>query len=199
MQESCTGDSACPGQAFSDWVTPQNWAHTGMDYVVSRGLMNGVGGGKFDPAGGLTRGMLVTILWRYAGSEDVGLSGFADVKSDAWYAKSIAWASKYGIVNGMGGGKFEPNAKITREQIATILYRYTAYLGLDTSARGDFSKFEDGAKVSSWAVDAMQWATAAGVLSGSSDYGKLFLYPGDNATRAQAAKLFMNYIELILK
>jgi len=180
-------------------VEPGHWAHDGMDYAISRGLMNGVGEGRFDPNGGLTRAMLVTILWRYAGSEDVGFSEFFDVPQDSWYAKSVAWAAKYGIVNGLGDNRFGPDVKITREQIATILYRYAGYLKLDTSAKGDFSAFADGEKVSSWSVEAMQWATASGVLNGSADNGKVYLNPGNNATRAQASKLFMSYIELILK
>lgn len=198
VAEPCSGNN-CPGQGFVDWVEPGHWAHDGMDYAVSRSLMNGVGEGLFDPNGELTRAMLVTILWRYAGAEDVGFSTFTDVSQDAWYAKSVAWAAKYGIVNGLGGNSFGPDVKITREQIATILYRYAAYLKLDTSMKGDFSAFADGEKVSSWAVEAMQWATASGVLNGSADNGKIYLNPGNNATRAQASKLFMSYIELILK
>lgn len=197
--DPCDGGSSCVGKTFTDWVPAKNWAHAGMDYAVSRGLMNGVGGGKFDPNGELNRAMLVTILWRYAGSEDVGYSDFADVPQNSWYAKSVAWAAKYGIVNGMGNNKFAPKEPITREQIATILYRYAGYLKLDTPTTGDFSKFEDGPEVSRWAKDAMQWATAAGVLNGSAYNGKLYLNPGDNATRAQTAKLIMSYIELILK
>lgn len=198
-QAPCTGNVSCPGHGFSDWVSAEHWAHNAMDYAVTTGLMNGMGNGKYEPETELTRGMLVTILWRYAGSEDVGLSTFKDVPSEAYYAKSIAWAAKYGIVNGMGNNEFCPNDKITREQIAVILYRYADNEGVDVSKQGDFSTFEDGNEVSEYAQTAVKWATANGVLSGSKDYGKLYLHPRNNTRRCEAAKILMNYIELILK
>lgn len=198
-QAPCTGGVVCPGHGFSDWVSEEHWAHNAMDYAVTTGLMNGMGNGKYEPETELTRGMLVTILWRYAGSEDVGLSGFTDVPKDAYYAKSIAWAAKYGIVNGMGNNEFWPNDPITREQIAVILYRYAQMQGVDVSRQGDFSAFEDGKKVSEYAQTAVKWATANGVLSGSKDYGKLYLHPQNKTRRCEAAKILMSYIELILK
>ena len=117
------------------------------------------------------------------------------MEDDTWYAKAVAWAAKNAIVDGIGGGHFDPEANVSREQLATILFRYAKTLGLDTEAKADFAGFEDGDKVSSWAADAMSWAVAEGIIAGSKDGGKLYLDPQGNATRAQIALMLMRFLQ----
>lgn len=193
--EPCNGGATCPGAAFSDMPAANDWAHKGIDYAIKNGLLNGVGGGKIDPNGQLTRAMLVTILWRFAGQPADGENPFTDVPKQKWYTQAVAWAAKNGIVNGMSETTFEPDTPITREQIATILFRYVRRQGLDNGARGDFSRFADGALVSGWADEALRWATANGVLNGSKEANGLYLNPQSNATRAETATLMMNFIQ----
>lgn len=191
----CNGGATCPGAPFSDMPAANDWAHKGIDYAIKNGLLNGVGGGKIDPNGQLTRAMLVTILWRFAGQPADGENPFTDVPKQKWYTQAVAWAAKNGIVNGMSETTFEPDTPITREQIATILFRYVRRQGLDNGARGDFSRFADGALVSGWADEALRWATANGVLNGSKEANGLYLNPQSNATRAETATLMMNFIQ----
>ena len=157
--------------------------------------MNGVGDGKFDPEGAMTRAMLVTVLWRYEGAPMEGSNIFSDVPNGQWYTDAVAWAAANGIVGGVGNGRFDPEGNITREQMATILHRYADKKGLDTSKRDDLSGFPDGGNVQSWAKDAMQWVVAEGIINGSE--GKLL--PQGNATRAQVATILMRFIENIVK
>ncbi len=183
---------------FSD-VSPAAWYAGAVDYAVSNKLMNGMGGGKFEPNGSMTRAMLVTVLWRYAGSPAEGTNGFSDVPNGDWYTQAVAWASKNGVVNGVGNGRFDPNGKITREQMAVILFRYANQQGINTGKRGDFGKFTDANRVSSYAVDALQWAVAEGIVGGSSEGGKLLLNPQGNATRAEVATILMRFLENVMK
>ena len=99
------------------------WYADGVDDIVDRGLMNGTGPVTFEPDSTMTRAMLVTVLWRSAGSPNEGTNGFTDVPADQWYTQAVAWAAQNGIVNGVGNNKFDPDAKITREQLAAVLYR----------------------------------------------------------------------------
>ena len=177
---------------FSD-VSEKAWYYEAVEYAVENGLMNGVGGGKFDPEGTMTRAMLVTVLWRYEGEPAEGENSFTDVPNGTWYTEAVAWAAANGIVGGVGNGKFDPNGIITREQMATILFRYAQKRGFDTSKRGDLSVFPDSGKVSSWAKDAMRWAVAEQIINGSDGY----LLPQGNATRAQVAALLMRFINKI--
>ena len=183
---------------FSD-VSPAAWYAGAVNYAVSNKLMNGMGGGKFEPNGSMTRAMLVTVLWRYAGSPAEGTNGFSDVPNGDWYTQAGAWASKNGVVNGVGSGRFDPNGKVTREQMAVILFRYANQQGINTGKRGDFGKFADANKVSGYAVDALQWAVAEGIVGGSSEGGKLLLNPQGNATRAEVATILMRFLENVMK
>ena len=145
----------------------------------------------------MTRAMLVTVLWRYEGKPMGNQNTFSDVnaKNGSWYIDAVAWAAANGIVSGVGNNKFDPDGNITREQMATILYRYAKKKGIDTSKRGDLSGFPDGGKVESWANDAAQWTVAEKIIGGSEGY----LLPQGNATRAQVATILMRYIENIVK
>ena len=179
---------------FSD-IPANEWYVDAVDYAVENGLMNGVGGGKFEPEGSMTRAMLVTVLWRYAGEPMEGENTFTDVPSGTWYTESVVWAAANGIVGGVGNGKFDPEGNVTREQMAVILFRYAQKKGVDTSKRGDLSAFPDKGDISSWAKDAVQWAVAEKIINGSD--GKLL--PLGNATRAQVSAILMRFIENIMK
>ncbi len=185
----------CPSKDFTDVPDYTNWAHEGIDYAVSNGLFNGTSYTTFSPNNAMTRAMLVTVLWRYQGSPEVGENVFADVKPNEWYTKAVAWAAHEGIVNGVTADRFAPDQPIAREQMTTILFRFANRLGLDTSARGSFAPFKDGNAVSSYAVEGLQWAVAEGIINGSD--GKLL--PQGNATRAQVAAILMRFIENVVK
>ena len=151
--------------------------------------MYGVGNGRFNPTGDVTRAMLVTILYRVEGSPSVeGMSNpFTDVPK-SWFTDAVIWAAGNGIVSGVGQGRFAPDTPITREQIAAILYRYEG----QPQISGSLSAFTDGSKVSSYARTSMIWATGVGLISG---VGGGRLAPGDTATRAQIAAILTRYLQ----
>lgn len=179
-------ESPKPVLPFVD-VKDKDWFADAVRFVYENGLMVGTGGNKFSPSMNTTRGMLVTILYRYDGSPDVtGNNPFLDVKDDAYYAKAVTWAHKNGIVAGIGSNRFAPESNITREQIVTILYRYAQYKDMDVSKLSDLSKYADANKVSDYALEAMKWACANGIVHGTGDN---HLSPRSEATRAQIAQL----------
>ncbi|MBQ6430738.1 MAG: S-layer homology domain-containing protein [Oscillospiraceae bacterium] len=185
---------SCAAKRFED--TPLGvWHHEYIDFVRGRGYMNGVSETIFAPDETMSRAMLVTVLWRYAGEPSGGNSGFTDVPDGQWYTDAVAWAAANSIVNGVGGGRFDPNGAVTRAQFATILHRYAKREGLpsDTAAALDFP---DRAAVPGWALDAMRWAVAEGLLSGSGHAdGKDYLDPQHAATRAQVAKMLTQFVK----
>lgn len=192
----CDGGEGCPHHNFTD-LNSDAWYHEAVDYVLSKGMMNGVGGGKFAPNGATSRAMIVTILWRMEGElnlGDIGIS-FSDVAEGAWYAQAVKWAAANGIVIGHDG-KFNPNGNITREQVATILYRYAQYKGIDTNVvdGSDIHGYQDVNSVSAWAMEAMQWAVGSGLMKGDG----VNLTPASNATRCQSAALLMRFIEDVM-
>ena len=198
LNHVCDGGNSCPGRDFSDMPAAGNWAHAGIDYCVSHGLMNGVGKGQFDPNGTLTRAMLVTVLYRVQGEPDVsGLENpFEDVPDGMWYTEPIIWAASKQVVNGTSAATFEPDAPITREQIAAILYRYAKEVeGADVSASAALDGFADAASVSAYARTPLGWASALGYIKGSNENGTLLLNPQGNATRAEVATILMRYLE----
>ena len=192
--DTCDGGSACPSRSFTDVADPEDWSHAGIDFCVDNGLFNGISSTIFEPATPMTRAMLVTVLWRYSGSPVEGANIFSDVPGNTWYTQAVAWAAANGIVDGIGNGKFDPDGKITREQMAAILFRYTASIGGDTSASGDFSGYVDGHLVSSWSDSALRWAVAEGLINGILTDGKTYLSPQGHATRAQVATILTRYI-----
>ncbi|MGM9670752.1 MAG: S-layer homology domain-containing protein [Oscillospiraceae bacterium] len=199
----CDGGASCPSAGFSDVQT--HWGHLSIDYCVKNGLMNGVGNGKFDPEGTLTRAMLATILWRQAG-EPKATQGctFTDLGSPSdpaasWYLDAVAWAAETGIVKGRDAVTFDPTAPITRQELATMLYRYATFAKLDTSAKGDLSVFPDENQVLDYAVDAMTWANGAGLITGNVVNDVTCLDPLGNANRAQVATILMRFCENVAK
>ena len=184
----------CPSKAFSD-LDAKAWYHEGVDYALTNSLMNGVGGGRFEPDGQLTRAQLVTVLYRAAGEPDTGkqVNPFTDVPDDTWYTKAVIWAANNGIVNGVAKNVFAPDASITREQIATMLYRYA---GAEAAKEDKLSAFPDAAKTSDWAKEALNWAVASGLINGVADAnGTANLEPQATATRAQIATILMRWLE----
>lgn len=185
----------CPCDDFTD-LDNTKWYHEGVDLMLNKGYMKGIGNGKFDPNGSTTRAMIVTIIWRMEGQPaPSGKNPFTDVQANAWYTDAITWAAENDVVNGMGDNKFDPNARITREQMATILFRYANGNGADTTARTSLSSFPDGGKVQSWAKDAMQWAVSESIIQGD---GAL-LQPQGTTTRAQAATILYRSMDLFTK
>lgn len=183
----------CPSTKFTDAPVYGNWAHDGIDYCVAHELMNGTGNGLFDPNGTVSRAQLVTILYRVAGSPETEFKGtFMDVPGDQWYSNAIEWAAENGVVNGIGGGKFGPDRSITREEIATILYRYSGSPPVQSS----LNAFPDKYSVSTFASDALVWATSEELINGVSSDGLTSLAPKNNATRAQIAAIIMRYLEI---
>ena len=175
----------CYFDDFSDCTSA--WYHEAVDYTVSEGLMQGIGDGKFDPNGTMTRAMMVTVLYRAVGAPEMTEPcSFTDVPEGQWYSDAIAWAQYNGIVLGVSTDKFAPNASITREQIATILWRFED----KPVAKADMSAFKDAGKISAYAADAMNWAVSKGILKG--DNGNL--KPTDFATRAEFACMIMRYL-----
>lgn len=164
-----------------------HWARQEICTATELGLMNGTSLTEFAPEGEITRAMLVAILYRAAGATAQEKSTFADVAADAWYTEEVAWAQKEGIVGGVGGNCFAPERPVTREEFATILWRYAGKPEAETST----ASFADAASVSDWALDAMNWAVSAGIINGT-DGNRLD--PQGTATRAQAAAMLCRFL-----
>ncbi|WP_186566559.1 S-layer homology domain-containing protein [Lawsonibacter celer] len=193
LAESCDGVTNCPSRAFTDLDTSL-WYHEATDYVLENGLMNGVGNNLFDPNGTTSRAMIVTILWRLEGEPVVNyLMQFEDVAAETWYTEAVRWAASEGIVTGYSDVAFGPNDPITREQLATILYRYEQHKGGGfTGAWMFLLDYTDRDEVSDWAYEAMCWTTMHGVINGKGDG---ILDPKGNAKRCEAAQMLTNYLD----
>ena len=189
-----TTAETCSSEAYTD-LDRNGWYHEYVDWALKNGVMNGVGGGLFEPNGETTRAMLVMVLYRMAGAPDMAgrESSFTDVSADSWYGAAVIWASENGIVNGVGGGLFDPDASLTREQMAMMLYRFAGYLGSNTEKRADLSAYGDADAVSAFAQDAMAWAVAEGLVNGRS---AAELAPKAGATRAELATILFRFAAL---
>jgi hypothetical protein len=169
-----------------------HWAEDAIRFMVANGYMNGMTATTFGPNIQMNRAMLVTILYRVAGSPAVsGGSVFSDVADGAWYADAVKWAASNGIVLGMGDGRFAPLENVTRQQLAAILYRYVRYTGGDVSGAADLSGYSDVGSVAAWAMPAMQWAVSAGIISGRT---ATTIVPTGTATRAEVATMLFRYL-----
>ena len=181
-------------------VPEDAWYYDAVRYVNEKGLMAGTSANTFAPGLTTTRGMIVTILYRLEGSPNIENEiwgyPFKDVDANAYYATAVYWARMNGIVAGYSDELFGPNDTITREQMATILYRYAQYKGYGTEAKADLSKYTDAAQVGSYAVDAIRWANAEGLVNGTS---ATTLTPKGSATRAQAAVILTRFCQNIAK
>lgn len=178
---------------FND-VSANDWFASAVDYVTGKGMMNGTADNTFSPKANTTRGMVVTVLYRLENQPSTSAASFTDVASGAYYANAVAWANANGIVSGYGSGKFGPNDKVTREQLAAILYRYAQYKKYDVSVGEDTNilSYDDAQSISSYAIPAIQWACGAGVVTGKSGSK---LDPKGYATRAEVAAMLMRFCE----
>ena len=177
---------------FTD-VHSYSWFYDAVQFVYDNDIMNGVSDTSFNPDGTITRGMVVTMLWRMAGEPYSFGGGFSDVPAGHYCYSAAAWASRNGIVNGMTSTTFAPDTNITREQLVTILYRYAQYLGYSTTGSSLYG-FTDASSVSSYATNAMSWAVKYGIISGVTT---TTLVPAGTATRAQAAQMFMSFYDFL--
>ena len=184
--------SAANRVQFSD-VRSTDWFYESVQYVCTHGIMNGSGANSFAPEEKTTRAMVVTMLYRYEGSPLVSAQcPFQDVAAGKYYRNAVVWAAENQIVGGLGGNRFGPDEAVTREQLAAILYRYANYKGYDTQRSAGLARFADSADVGSYAVNAMKWAVAEGLLSGVS---ATELQPKGFAIRAQVAAILMRFCE----
>ncbi len=197
----CPGGPSCPSYGFSDVAGPSDWSHEGIDYCVRRSLMVGTGAGTFSPGMNCSRAQIVQILYNLSGDKtDYGnyYLPFTDVAPGAWYYDAVAWAYTNNVVSGTSETTFAPNDVITREQMAVILYGYTAeYAPEFTGNAASLNTFPDAGSVANWAYAAMSWAVGNGLISGMGSGGVSYLAPQGSATRAQASAIIMRYCQLI--
>ena len=202
VPDTCPGGPTCPGYAFRDMPAPDSWAHAGLDYCIYSGYINGLSATTVDPSGTCTRAQLVCILYRIQGEPKV-VEGyeldklrapFDDVPRGQWYTNAILWAKLTRIVNGTSATTFDPSGQITREQLAAILYRYTAKYAPDaTGNAASLADYPDAGSVSAYARDAMAWAVGNGLIKGLPHDKTDYLEPGGSTTRAQVATILMRY------
>ncbi|MCL2152990.1 MAG: S-layer homology domain-containing protein [Oscillospiraceae bacterium] len=183
-----------------DWDNPYSdvfdadWFYEAVRFVTEEKLMTGTSANEFSPNVIMSRAMIVTVLYRMEGKSETDdtYTDFADVAPGSWYETAVGWAAKNEIVLGFPGGVFRPNDPITREEAVTILYRYAQYKGIDISAADDLSKFTDMGDISAWALDAMRWAIAVGIVQGRTATTTV---PQGTSTRAEVATILKRYIE----
>ena len=180
-------------KSFGD-VSAGAWYKDAVDFASGHELFQGTDKG-FEPNAPMTRAMLATVLYRLEEASAAGASPFADVPNGAWFSDAVTWANANGIVMGTDKG-FEPNVNISREQIATMLFRYAKLLGLDTTGRSSLNRFTDGDKTASWASEGMQWAVSVGLFKGDDANA---LNPKGDATRAEVATLMQRLVGIIVK
>ncbi len=179
-------------KSFAD--AEAHWSADAVDFAVANGLMNGTSDTAFAPNMTLNRAMLVTILYRLAGSPAVAEAAkFTDVAAGEWYSDAVAWAAANGIVTGKTETTFAPMENITREQFATMLMRYCKFAGVDTAKNADLSAFTDSASISNYAKDALAWANASGIITGRT---ATTIAPTGSATRGEAATMLMRFMQM---
>jgi hypothetical protein len=187
------GDVKSP---FGD-VFVSDWYYDAVKYAVDKQLFTGTSDTTFSPNANMTRAMLVTVLYRMEGRPAVtAANNFRDVKNGQWYTDAILWANANNIVTGYGDGLFGIDDPITREQMAAILYRYASAKGYNVTGSDDLARFTDAPSVRGWALDAMKWAVAQGLINGTTD---TTLSPGGSATRGQVATILMRFAENLTK
>lgn len=196
LTASSNRDDPCPSKEFRDLSTTA-WYHEPVDYVLSKGIMQGYGDGTFRPDETATRAQVVTLLYRIAGEpavDDSKALPFTDVNLESWYGSALRWAYQNGITTGVSADTFAPDDCVTREQMVSFLARYAKVTGAYEKVSEDLSSFSDRDRVSSYAVESMQWAVANGLILGT-ETGKL--EPMATATRAQLAAVVARYCQSI--
>ena len=197
----CPGGPSCPSYGFRDVAGPADWSHEGIDYCVRRSLMVGTGVGTFSPDMSCSRAQIVQVLYNLSGDKTDYSNyylPFTDVAPGDWFYEAVAWAYANDIVAGTSASTFAPNDVITREQMAVILYGYTAKFAPEfTGNAASLNTFPDAGSVANWAYAAMSWAVGNGLISGMGSGGVSYLAPQGSATRAQASAIIMRYCQLI--
>ena len=184
----------CVAASFADVMGENDWSHAGIDFCVKRGLMQGVDATHFEPYASMTRAMMVTVLYRLAGSPDVSdyTNPFSDLEK-SWYRSAVVWAYHMGVTDGVKMDCFAPDQLISREQLVAMLYRYRQ-LTMATPAKIDaLNPYRDASRLSSWAEEPMRWAVTSGVIAGTSS---TMLSPDGSANRAQMATILMRFVNL---
>lgn len=185
------GDPVKPlvAMPFAD-VIQGAWYYDDVAYVYERGLFDGVTGISFSPSGKMQRCMMTTVLHRLAGKPAVSYTTlFTDIPDGQWYTTGTIWAGQRGVVTGVGNGKFNPFANVTRQEIAVILYRYAQQMGYDVSRSADLSRFGDSGAVASWGRESISWAVGVGILNGNNG----MLLPNGDATRAEVSAMLYRF------
>ncbi len=180
----------CYAENYED-VNLDAWYHEALDFVLEKGYMQGTSKDTFRPENFLTRGALVTVLYRMSGDEQLHSHPFEDVPQNLWYSDAVAWAYETGVVTGTSARRFDPEAYVTREQVAAMIYRYAKLMGYDMEITEDLSAFRDAGDCSSYAVEPLCWAVSHGVIQGE---GKGILNPLGTATRAEIAQIIYNWM-----
>lgn len=174
---------------FTD-VIQDAWYYDDVAYVYERGLFNGVTGTSFGPSSKMQRCMMTTVLYRLVGKPAVSYTTlFSDISNGQWYTAGTIWAGHRGVVTGVGNGKFNPFANVTRQEIAVILYRYAQQMGYDVSRSADLSRFGDSGAVAFWGKEAISWAVSVGILNGNNG----MLLPNGDATRAEVSAMLHRF------
>ena len=199
--KACPKDETCPMHPYVD-TDKKLWYHDGVHYCIENGLMSGISKNEFAPNMVTNRAMIVTILWRM---EDKPIADyemtFKDVADGMWYTEAIRWAQSVGIVEGYNDDAYGPNDSITREQLASILWRYAKYKGYDVSVGEETNilSYEDAFSVSEWAIEAMQWACGAGLIHGIELNNTMYLAPKGDAIRSQSATVIYYFCTEVKK
>ena len=198
----CLVCSLLPGTALAAGENPftdvpaSHWAHDDITYVYENDLMNGTDGSLFSPESTTTRAQVVTVLYRLAGQPAADWANpFWDVPASAWFHDAVTWAWENDITGGVSSTRFGAGNAVTREQLATFLYRYAQDQGYDTSARADLSGYSDAGLVSSYATEALSWANATGLITGTT---ATTLSPQGSATRAQVATILSRFCQDVI-
>lgn len=181
-------------------VSQSDWFYAPVGYAYERGLFSGVDANHFSPGTAMNRAMLMSVLYRLAGSPVMtGSVSFTDVPNGLWYTQAVHWGASAGVTSGTGDGKFSPDGQITREQAVAMLYNYAAmYMGAEMAGGADLSAYSDLSRLSSWAQASMSWAVEQGIISGAANGGSLTLDPQRGATRAEMATMLRAFCEKVL-
>ena len=196
VEDKCDGtaEDNCPSLAFDD-LDVTAWYHEYVDYAIENELMNGIGGRTFSPETPVTRAQVVTVLWRLENEPQVNYAmAFEDVMEGQWYTEAVRWAASIDVVDGYSDEEYGTNDYISRQDMATILYRYASYKGYDVSA-SDALAYDDADRIADYALAAMRWACGAGVFEGNGDGT---VNPTGNTRRCEYAAIMTRFIENIV-
>lgn len=198
---ACPISDSCPFSLYTD-LDKTEWYHDGVHYCLEEGIMQGIAEKLFAPSGATTRAQILTILWNMEGKPLVEVSeGFNDVYENDWYYNAIRWASFNCIAEGYGDSIFGPNDIITREQMATVLWRYCKYKNYDVTVGEETNilSYEDAFEIAEYAIPAMQWACGAGLINGIERNNSLYLDPQGHAVRSQSAVMIYRFCTAVMK